>query len=1110
MKKVMFLSIALLFLHAVLHADLITHLTFDGTLQDATASENHGEFFGDIDPIYEEGYDGTPAGAVLFDGVDDYVRLTPNNALPITDNDAFSIALWVKGGVQDDDRVFSESSSLQGNTLFNIGTDADNTTSNVDIYIRDDSGGALVAHQLSQGIAFDTIWHHIAWVEENGNAMLYIDGVLDQVTFSYSHDNLTVDTTTIGGIHRELNNPQGCCFFTGLIDDVRLYDHALTIDEIVDLIPPCPNDNDTHCDGLEIIGPESGEPGTYTAFVNDASDESGDPIIYMFTAENGEGELFESGPITEMFYEFQMLSAGTWTITARVDDSLACPDDAADAVCSQELIIECPTEGDTLIEEMFIEGPEDGGPGTYTVYLSGIEDDSGDSITCTITADNGVDTPIVQVFTDLFSGSEVTALLTLGEGSWEITAEADDNSFCDDVVSEGVKTEQITIETSDDMLVSHWSLDGTLDDAAEQGNLGEFFGDTLDPDYVPGFDETDPGAVAFDGGFDYIQVQQNNHLPIYAHNAYSVCMWVNGPPAQAAVDPDPAINVDSRVFSEGNSDPAAMGINPLLNIGTHNNADPATGDLGCVDIYIRNNNGQVSVPHTKSQRAAFDNTWHHIAWIDDNGKAVLYIDGVRDATDFSYDKGQLSLDTTSIGAIVRLAPSHFFTGMIDDVRVYNYALSHEEVLELVPEPEGCPETGDTHAGGLSITSPGAMVPGLYFLEATGAADDSGDPILYTFTAENEEGFFLQSGPSESSTAEIFFSRGTWTVTVTVDDDLLCRDEAADASASEVITITAELVSHWPFDGSLEDAGPGENHGEMANGLDPTFTEGYDGTPDGAILLNGSTEYVEIIQNDQLPITLNLEFTIALWVKGPHTQNDRRVFSEASTMSNTPLFNIGTHNQGVDGTVDGYIRGDTGNPLNHVHSQQTAFDNTWHHIAWVDRNGQVDLYVDGVLDGVSFNYTKPVSTLDTTSIGGIQRPSVANKYWFQGAIDDVRVYNYALSAEEVEELASGTGTNEIHVYAGDANGDLSVNLADAVHILSYFFAGGAESPCMKAADANNDDSVNIADAVTVLTYFFSEGFITAPDGTTLDGGSVGCYPYLPEEVETLGCETPCAE
>ena len=80
------------------------------------------------------------------------------------------------------------------------------------------------------------------------------------------------------------------------------------------------------------------------------------------------------------------------------------------------------------------------------------------------------------------------------------------------------------------------TFDGDLTDAQPSGNDGTFHSIMgLDPVFVEGYDETVEGAVRFDGlDQNFVEAAQNKGLPIYANPAYSVCLWVNGPPAQQA------------------------------------------------------------------------------------------------------------------------------------------------------------------------------------------------------------------------------------------------------------------------------------------------------------------------------------------------------------------------------------------------------------------------------------------------------------------------------------------------------------------------------------------------------------------------------------------------
>src|SRR5690606_4818787 len=110
-------------------------------------------------------------------------------------------------------------------------------------------------------------------------------------------------------------------------------------------------------------------------------------------------------------------------------------------------------------------------------------------------------------------------------------------------------------------------------------------------------------------------------------------------------------------------------------------------------------------------------------------------------------------------------------------------------------------------------------------------------------------------------------------------------------------------------------------------------------------------------------------TVSLWVNGPPFQQDKRIFSEASSTVNTPLFNLGTHNTAADGSVDVYIRDDANQQGGHRFSIQQAYDDTWHHVVFVQREVggtlQAALYIDGVRDEVELDPRRPL-TADTTS------------------------------------------------------------------------------------------------------------------------------------------------
>jgi hypothetical protein len=135
----------------------------------------------------------------------------------------------------------------------------------------------------------------------------------------------------------------------------------------------------------------------------------------------------------------------------------------------------------------------------------------------------------------------------------------------------------------------------------------------------------------------------------------------------------------------------------------------------------------------------------------------------------------------------------------------------------------------------------------------------------------------------------------------------------------------------------------------------------------------------------------------------------RLFSEANTGNSDPLFNIGTASNGASGSIDFYIRQSGWPQVNHIKSTAEPYDGEWHHVVFVQDGGERRVYVDGELDDLEIA-AKPDGTFNVndTTIGGILRSSAS--HWVTGLIDDVAIWNRALSDDEVGSLfANGVPT-----------------------------------------------------------------------------------------------------
>ncbi len=105
------------------------------------------------------------------------------------------------------------------------------------------------------------------------------------------------------------------------------------------------------------------------------------------------------------------------------------------------------------------------------------------------------------------------------------------------------------------------------------------------------------------------------------------------------------------------------------------------------------------------------------------------------------------------------------------------------------------------------------------------------------------------------------------------------------------------------------------------------------------------------------------------------------------------------------------------------------------------------------------------TIDETTGVLSGTPCVIGDFDFMVRIDDANIPSYA---------AVMNYDMTVNYICGDANGDMSVNVADAVTIISYIFAFGDVAYPVQASDANCDGSTNVGDAIHIVNHVFRSG------------------------------------
>jgi hypothetical protein len=183
------------------------------------------------------------------------------------------------------------------------------------------------------------------------------------------------------------------------------------------------------------------------------------------------------------------------------------------------------------------------------------------------------------------------------------------------------------------------------------------------------------------------------------------------------------------------------------------------------------------------------NSWYHIVytWDRQGNTARLYLNG-----GFAAEGGITSW--TDPGEYLYVGGGNdgntYAIGVFDEVRIYERVLTETEIAALAAEETTCPEEGDTRVTAVDVSGPSdprGNNPGTYTVEAT-ATDDSGDEIIYTFSADNGVDPAQVVGPQLESAAQFDLAEGEWTIAVGVDDNLFCPDEADEATMAATVTV----------------------------------------------------------------------------------------------------------------------------------------------------------------------------------------------------------------------------------------------------------------------------------------------------------------------------------
>ncbi|RKY12273.1 MAG: hypothetical protein DRP65_01765 [Planctomycetota bacterium] len=547
-----------------------------------------------------------------------------------------------------------------------------------------------------------------------------------------------------------------------------------------------------------------------------------------------------------------------------------------------------------------------------------------------------------------------------------------------------VEQSSLILTTTDESgLIGHWTMDDNaastvVIDSSGNNNDGLALYNTsvLHQTGIIG------GALDFDGTNDYIDC--GNSVDFNITDAITISAWVKFDTV--------AVNHQTIVAKRGAI--ADQVANYVLRTGPNANQD---------QIQFYYHDGTDWHVYTTSNANLIAGRWYHIVATFTFGTAAsmkCYLNNNVLAGNWNRGDGNSPVPTnTKPVTIGGLTTGKYLDGIIDDVRLYDRALSDSEIETLSNQPPTAnagPDqtTTDCDENGEQVN-----------LDASGSYDLDGTIVSWVWS--DDLGDTIPDGQNTTATLNV----GTHTITLTVTDD----DGATD---TDTVIVTVELpnnalVGHWKMDDSVATTTVVDSSCNGNDGAAQQNTEDIAdaGIINGALTFNGTTDYIDCGNSTDFDITD--EITISAWVKFDTVAvNHQTIVAKRGAIADQVAnYVIRTGPNVNQDQIQFYYHDGTDW---HVYTTSNAnlVAGQWYHIAATFTFGtgsSMKCYLNNNVLAGNWNRgdgNSPVPTnTKPVTIGGL----TTGKY-LDGAIDNVKIFDTVLSEEEIKTLYNeGSGT-----------------------------------------------------------------------------------------------------
>lgn len=402
-----------------------------------------------------------------------------------------------------------------------------------------------------------------------------------------------------------------------------------------------------------------------------------------------------------------------------------------------------------------------------------------------------------------------------------------------------------------------------------------------------------------------------------------------------------------------------------------------------------------------------DGEWHHATVVTrfDEEEALTFLELYIDGEWVSEIEGEPDAFETPEGSVFRIGSGSpgdpnleeegepfpdppLFSGTLDEVRIHNRALELEEIQEMVI----------LGLGGLDapeIVSAPENVTGILGRSISLQVQAEG---LFASYEWSKDGNVLEEQEAPALILEDLSSEDAGTYKVTVTNDAGSAEAEIKLSLLDSWSTDVNLIGLYTFESSDN---PGKDDSGEGNDLEDFFTGQGDGIKGNGLSLDGLGRLEDT--DGELPFSSLADFTWTAFIKTEIDDTTLIAKSPGDDDEESP-------NSWAPGSKALFIREgelafDTG-WIGDVQSGDFIADNEWHHVAvsvdFRDGEDTIQLWVDGNPSGTweADLQEQPDPGIFFIGYSSDDFPFDGDDNWYQGQIDQVRIYSQALTAEDM--------------------------------------------------------------------------------------------------------------